>query len=103
MRRRLPSDPSHASQHASQGRGRAVRLQRLDQQRRVACLPAGSDPEEPPEHGLARPDALGGHARQEPQRVRLARRLDDGFDGCDADGADELPLQIRRTLVEPQT
>jgi hypothetical protein len=35
--------------------------------------------------------------------VRLAGRLDDGFDGLDAECPDELVLQIRRTLVEAQT
>lgn len=98
--RLISSDPA---EHRRQRLGHAARLQRLDQQPRVARLAPGPDPQLTPKHCLARPVALGGHARQEPERTRLACRLDDSFDGLDAERPNELVLQISRALVEAQT
>jgi hypothetical protein len=67
--RAISSDPG---EHRRQRLGHLAGLQRLHQQRRVARLAPGPDAEEAPQHRLSRPVALGGHARQEPQRVGLA-------------------------------
>ena len=91
------------SSTAVRGAGTRAGSSASTMQRRVAGLAPGLRPEEPPQHGHAGPAALRRHPGEEPQRLGLTRRGDHGLDALDAQGPDQLVLEVGRARVEAQS
>src|SRR5204863_2295042 len=82
--------------------GNRVEVERLDEQLRVAGLPPAAASEPPAQLLFDRPSLPLRLLLQSSERPQVSLRVCDLLDGCGADGADELRLQVRLADVEPE-
>jgi hypothetical protein len=82
--------------------GHAREVQRIDQQPRVAGLPAAVGADEPSKLRLAAPSSPGRLLLERAERSELTLALDDLFHSGGAKAADQLLLQVGDADVEPE-
>jgi virginiamycin B lyase len=77
-------------------------IERLDEQARVADLPAAAAAHEPSQLLRRRPSLPRGLLLEGAERSKLALSVDDLFHGGGAEGADQLVLEVGETREEPE-
>jgi hypothetical protein len=80
----------------------ARELQRVDEQPRVADLPAAVGADETPKLLLAAPSSPGGLLLEDAERSKLTLGLDDLFHTGGTQAADQLVLQVGDAHIEPE-
>src|SRR4029453_15800046 len=93
---------SDVSKHSVEGTRHVGEIQRLDEQARVADLPAPAAAHEPAELICQRLPPPGRLLLKRAERAEVAVRLEDLLDGLCAERADQLVLQVLDTDVEAQ-
>lgn len=78
------------------------RVQRVDQESRVANVPAIGATQEAVQLAVDPPPSPRRLLLEGPERAEVALRLEHRFDGGGADGANQLVLEVCNTHVEPQ-
>ena len=99
--RRLSRAQTNA-QHAVERPRHAREVERLDEQRGVADLPAAAAPEEPAQLLLDRPSPPRRLLLQRPERAEVALRLDELLHPRRAERPDQLVLEVALADEEPE-
>jgi hypothetical protein len=90
-------------EHSNERPRYAGRIQRLDEQARIADLPAVGAAHETSQLRFDSPSTPRGLLLEGAERSEVALGVDDGFDRGGAETADQLVLQIRHADVEAET
>ncbi len=94
--------PARVGQHQVERTRDSVELERLDQQPRVADLPAAAAAHEAPQLGFGRPAMPCGLLLERAERAEVAVCVDHLFHRVGAERADQLVLQVRDAHVETE-